>query len=111
PPRSVDRGGVALSDVGAVSVDARFQRLATASGRRPRSSSHRKRLQHGHERGTTSNRQNRNSVHVKKPEQVRAQRCECALRRRSDSTLSRRLPKLASPNAHILSFLSIGKRS
>src|SRR5699024_4499182 len=111
PPRSADRGGVVVPSVGAVSVDARLQRLATTGRRRPRSSSHRKRLEHGHERGTTSNRQNRKSVHVKNAEQVSAQRCECALGRRSDSTLSRGLPKLASPNAHILSFLSIGKRS
>src|SRR5699024_6553136 len=112
PPRSADRGGAVVPSVGAVRVDARFQRLATASGRRPRSSSHRKRLQHGHERGTTSNRQNRNSVHVKNAEQVRAQCCECALCRRSDSTLSRGLPKLASPNAHSSrSFLSMGRRS
>src|SRR5699024_11773176 len=105
-------GGVVLSDVGAVSVHARLQRLATTSGRRTRSSSHRDRLQHGHERGTTSNRQDRYSVHVEKPEQVSAQCCECALCRRSDRTLSRRLPKLASPNTHSSrSFLSIGRRS
>src|SRR5699024_7856164 len=94
PPRSADRGGVALSDVGAVSVDARLQRLATTSGRRTRSSSHRDGLEYGHERGTTSNRQDRYSVHVEKPEQVGAQCCECALCRRGDSTLSGRLPKL-----------------
>src|SRR5699024_9075689 len=97
PPRSADRGGVLLSDVGAVSVHARLKRLATTSGRRPRSSSHRNGLEHGHERGTTSNRQDSHGIHVEKPEQVSAQRCERALCRRSDSTLSRSLPKLASP--------------
>src|SRR5699024_4821720 len=104
--------GVVVPSVGAVGVHAGFQRLATTSGRRPRSSSHRNGLEHGHERGTTSNRQDSHGIHVEKPEQVSAQCCECALCRRSDRTLSRRLPKLASPNTHSSrSFLSIGRRS
>src|SRR5699024_6047753 len=63
PPRSADRGGVVLSDVGAVSVDARLQRLATTSGRRPGSSGRRDALEDRQDRAATSERQEANSVH------------------------------------------------
>src|SRR5699024_6109833 len=56
--------GVVVPSVGAVSVGARFKRLATTSGRRPGSSGRRDALEDRQDRATASERQEANSVHV-----------------------------------------------
>src|SRR5699024_8634052 len=104
--------GVVVSSVGAVSVDARLQRLATTSGRRTRSSGRRDALEDRQDRATTSERQEANSVHVEHAHKISADPCERRLCRSRNGTLRGGLPKLASPNAHSFrSFLSMGRRS
>src|SRR5699024_6077884 len=96
----------------AVSVHARLQRLATTSGRRPRGSRRRNALEDRQDRATTSERQEANSVHVEHAHKISTDPGERRLCRSRNGTLSRRLPKLTSPNTHSSrSFLSMGRRS
>src|SRR5690606_6695037 len=106
------RGATSCRQSAAVSVDARLQRLATTSGRRPGSSGRRDALEDRQDRATASEGQEANSVHVEHAHKISTDPGERRLCRSRNGPLSRRLPERTSPDTHsFLSFLSIGRRS